>query len=392
MPLPHAHAPNQQEARHWFESILVLSALCGLFGYLGATMGLSAMVNTLFNTAHQLLLNTVLFIMGITVLSGALSQLLSEFGVIHLLEVLLSPLMKPIFRLPGRTALAALMTFFSDNPAVISLANNPRFRKGFTPWQLVSLTNFGTAFGMGLIVVTFMATLALPSGESMATPALIGLGGALIGSVVSTRLMQWMIRPLVGEVLDLVDNPADNQHGTEALGQHKEQGPAWLRVLNSLLDGGKSGVELGMAVIPGVLIISTFVMLLTFGPGEKGYTGEAFQGVALLPLLASKVGGVFEFLFGFKQPELIAFPATSLGAVGAAMSLVPPFIAKGWIGGNEVAVFTAMGMCWSGFLSTHTAMLDTLGYRHLTSRAISAHTVGGLVAGISAHQLFTLLG
>ncbi|MGL4349707.1 MAG: hypothetical protein ACRCT2_03875, partial [Plesiomonas shigelloides] len=92
--------------RDWLEPVLVLLVLGGLFGYLGSQMGLSAMVNTLFNTAHQLLLNTVLFIMGITVLSGAISQLLSEFGVIRLLEVLLAPLMKPIFRLPGRTALA----------------------------------------------------------------------------------------------------------------------------------------------------------------------------------------------------------------------------------------------------------------------------------------------
>ncbi|UAK71965.1 nucleoside recognition domain-containing protein [Aeromonas enteropelogenes] len=374
--------------RGWLEPVLVLLILGGLFGYLGSEMGLSAMVNTLFNTAHQLLLNTVLFIMGITVLSGALSQLLSEFGVIRLLEVLLAPLMKPVFRLPGRTALAALMTFFSDNPAVISLARDSRFRKGFTPWQLVSLTNFGTAFGMGLIVVTFMATLQLPSGESTATAALIGLLGALVGSVVSTRLMQRMIRPLVGEVLP---ESLEGTHGPKP-GLRKEAAPGWLRVLNSLLDGGKSGVELGMAVIPGVLIISTFVMLLTFGPGEKGYTGEAFQGVALLPVLAAKAGWLFDLLFGFQQPELVAFPATSLGAVGAAMSLVPPFITKGWITGNEVAVFTAMGMCWSGFLSTHTAMLDALGYRHLTSRAIVAHTVGGLCAGVAAHQLYLLLG
>ncbi|WP_421219738.1 nucleoside recognition domain-containing protein [Aeromonas enteropelogenes] len=374
--------------RGWLEPVLVLLILGGLFGYLGSEMGLSAMVNTLFNTAHQLLLNTVLFIMGITVLSGALSQLLSEFGVIRLLEVLLAPLMKPVFRLPGRTALAALMTFFSDNPAVISLARDSRFRKGFTPWQLVSLTNFGTAFGMGLIVVTFMATLQLPGGESTATAALIGLLGALVGSVVSTRLMQRMIRPLVGEVLP---ESLEGTHGPKP-GLRKEAAPGWLRVLNSLLDGGKSGVELGMAVIPGVLIISTFVMLLTFGPGEKGYTGEAFQGVALLPVLAAKAGWLFDLLFGFQQPELVAFPATSLGAVGAAMSLVPPFITKGWITGNEVAVFTAMGMCWSGFLSTHTAMLDALGYRHLTSRAIVAHTVGGLCAGVAAHQLYLLLG
>ncbi|MFM5466238.1 hypothetical protein ACET66_19805, partial [Aeromonas simiae] len=222
------------------------------------------------------------------------------------------------------------------------------------------------AFGMGLIVVTFMATLQLGDGGSTVKAALTGLLGALVGSVVSTRLMQRMIRPLVG------DTPIDEAPVTQegAAGLQHERTPVWLRVLNALLDGGKSGVELGMAVIPGVLIISTFVMLLTFGPGEKGYSGEAFQGVALLPALAAKVGGLFELLFGFTQPELVAFPVTSLGAVGAAMSLVPPFIAKGWIGGNEIAVFTAMGMCWSGFLSTHTAMLDALGYRHLTSRAI----------------------
>jgi len=35
-------------------------------------------------------------------------------------------------------------------------------------------------------------------------------------------------------------------------------------------------------------------------------------------------------------------------------------------------------------------MLDALGYRKLTSKAILAHTVGGLVAGIAAHWLFVL--
>lgn len=378
--------------KQWLEPIIVLLILGALFGYLGHQMGLSAMVNTLFNTAHQLLLNTVLFIMGITVLSGALSQLLSEFGVIRLLEVLLSPLMKPIFRLPGRTALAALMTFFSDNPAVISLAKDKQFRQGFTPWQLISLTNFGTAFGMGLIVVTFMATLQIDSGENTLKAAMIGLLGAVIGSVVSTRFMQYMIKPIVGDerLEEPTAVPTNEPESNQTQSPTVEHQPAWLRVLNSLLDGGKAGVELGMAVIPGVLIISTFVMLLTFGPSEQGYTGAAFEGVALLPVLAAKVDWLFELLFGFNHPELVAFLATSLGAVGAAMSLVPPFIAKGFVGGNEIAVFTAMGMCWSGFLSTHTAMLDALGYRALTSRAIIAHTAGGLIAGISAHQLYQL--
>ena len=81
---------------------------------------------------------------------------------------------------------------------------------------------------------------------------------------------------------------------------------------------------------------------------------------------------------------------TALGAVGAALGLIPSFIAEGWADGNSIAVFTAIGMCWSGYLSTHTAMLDSLGYRELTSKAILAHTIGGLVAAIVAHWVVML--
>ena len=162
------------------------------------------------------------------------------------------------------------------------------------------------------------------------------------------------------------------------------------RILNALLDGGKTGVDVGMAIIPGVLLISTFVMIMTFGPSDGTYNGAAYEGVELLPWLASKVNIVFEWLFGFQDPHLIAFPITALGAVGAALGLIPSFAAEGWIDGNAIAVFTAIGMCWSGYLSTHTAMLDSLGYRELTSKAILAHTFGGLVAALVAHWLFML--
>jgi len=134
-------------------------------------------------------------------------------------------------------------------------------------------------------------------------------------------------------------------------------------------------------------------MIVTFGPKEaaEGYQGLAYEGVPVLSEIAGYIWWLFEGLFGFKNPELIAFPITSLGAVGAALSLVKAFIAEGYIGSNEIAVFTAMGMCWSGYLSTHTAMLDTLNFRTLTSKALLAHTIGGIVAGSFAHYLHVLI-
>lgn len=47
------------------------------------------------------------------------------------------------------------------------------------------MCNLGTAFGMGLIVTTFMVAL----GPDYILPALLGNVGAIVGSIVSVRLM-----------------------------------------------------------------------------------------------------------------------------------------------------------------------------------------------------------
>ena len=356
-----------------------------LFGSLGYVMGTPNMLNTLMNTAYSLLIETVFYIMGITVLSGALGKILVEFGVVGILEKILRPLMRPLWNLPGVAALGGVLTFLSDNPAIITLANDRNFSKYFKKFQLISITNFGTAFGMGLVVIVFMA------GRGFASAAIIGLVGAFVGSMISTRIAQRLILKKHPEFDEYIVPQKDETGGEQMAETHVADQGLFLRILNSLLDGGKSGVELGLAIIPGVLIISTFVMMLTFGPGENGYTGAAYEGIALLPAIAEKLDFLFYWLFGFESPELVAFPMTSLGAVGAALGLVPKFQASGLIDGNAIAVFTAMGMCWSGYLSTHTAMLDSLGYRELTSKAIIAHTVGGLCAGIVAHCLFVVV-
>ena len=370
--------------RSTVEAIIFLALLITCFSLLGSRMGSGNMLKTLMNTAHDLLLNTVFYLMGITVLTGALSKLMSEFGVVTLLERVLRPLMKPLYNLPGVAALGGVMTFLSDNPAIIALSKDKKFASYFKKYQLISLTNFGTAFGMGFVVIITMI------GYLQVTAALVGLAGAIVGSIISTRLMQ---RSCLKDYPEL-DSPVSNTVEEEIpeTEEKKKKDGVFMRFLNAILDGGKNGVELGLQIIPGVLIITTAVIMVTFGPGEGGvYDGSSSQGVPILPWLAEKIHWVFEWLFGFKDMALIAFPMTALGAVGAALGLLPTFNAAGILDGNAVAVFTAIGMCWSGYLSTHTAMMDSLGYRKVISKALGAHTIAGLCAGIFAHFLYLLV-
>ncbi|MGL5977561.1 MAG: CD0519/CD1768 family membrane protein [Erysipelotrichaceae bacterium] len=371
------------------ETFVFLVIFFSFFGWIGNTMGLVNMLNTMMNTAYALLLDTVFLIMGIAVLAGAVSGLFAEFGVVSLLNRILSPLIKPIYGLPGASTLGIFATYMSDNPAILTLADDINFKRYFKKYQLPALTNIGTAFGMGLIITTFMISLSNQSGESYVFAALIGNVGAIIGSIVSVRLMLYFsYKEFKNEPIE-EDVTAANSHMLE---HHRivRSGNVSSRAMEAMLDGGKAGVNIGLAIIPGVIIICTLVLMLTNGPSASGYTGAAYEGIAFFPMLGEKLSFILTPLFGFTSPSAIAIPLTSLGAAGAAIGLIPNMIKDGLVYANDIAVFTAMCMCFSGYLSTHVAMMDNLGFQKLTGKAILSHTIGGVVAGISANLLFQL--
>lgn len=370
------------------ETFVFLAIFFLIFGLMARKMGTPLMFKTMMATAHDLLLNTVFFIMAMAVIAGAISALLSEFGAIALINKIFAPLMKPLWGMPGASVTGAVATYLSDNPAIIPFAKDKRFTSFFKKYQVPALCNLGTAFGMGLIVTMFM----MGQGEGFIKAAIIGNVGAILGSIISVRLMLIETRKYYG---DEADEPAiELAEGDDRPDKVRivRDGNMFQRVLDTVLEGGKTGVEMGLAIIPGVLIVCTFVMMLTFKMPAGGYTGAAYEGVGFLPWLGEKLTFILEPLFGFHSAEAIAFPITALGAVGGAISLVPEFLKSGLIGANDIAVFTAMGMCWSGYLSTHIGMMDALGVRKLSSKAIVSHTIGGIAAGVIAHYLFVFLG
>ncbi len=366
---------------------LVAFLLC--FGAVGMKMGVSNMMQTMMATAYDLLVNTVLNITAIAVLAGAIAAVLSEFGVIALFNKIITPLMKPLYDLPGASAVGIFTTYMADNPAILSLAEDRNFKRYFKKYQLPALTNLGTAFGMGLIVSTYMMTLPL-KGENLGLAIVVGNLGAVVGSIVSVRIMLHFTKKEYGTTEYCIP-PEDGDDDIENT-REVRSGSVPGRILEALLEGGKSGVEVGVAIIPGVLIICTIVMMLTYGASTNGiYTGAAYEGVALFPWIGEKLSFILKPLFGFTSSAAISVPITALGAAGAAIGLIPEMALNGAVHAHDVAVFTAMCMCWSGYLSTHVGMMSALKTPHLTGKAIISHTIGGLCAGIAANFLFQLV-
>lgn len=367
------------------EVFIFLGLFLGLFIYMANIMGGTNMVKTMMLTSFDLLMNVCFYLMAVAVLAGGLSAIFSEFGVIALVNKILSKLMGPIYDLPGASSLGVLSCFMSDNPAILTLARDDNFRMYFKKYQMPALTNLGTAFGMGLITVTSM--MALPV-EASLKAAMVGLLGAVCGSVVSVRLMIRKTKKYYGTE-EMVETKSVK--AIPAGFRQVREGSVGSRFITALLDGGRVGVDMGVAIIPGVCLICTLVIMLTNGPGANGYTGEANQGIALLPVIGEKLSFIINPIFGFKSPEAIAVPITALGSAGAAIGLVADMAGRGIISGNDIAVFTSICMCWSGYLSTHIAMMDALDTKEMTGNAIICHTIGGLCAGFFAHLLWTLL-
>lgn len=374
------------------EGVIFSIAFIGFFALLSGKMGGINLINTIINTAFDLLMGTVFQIMAIAVIAGFVSELLMEFGVVSIINHFFSPFIRPLYGLPGASIVGVLSSYLSDNPAILTLAKNNSFKRYFKKYQLPALTNIGTSFGMGMIVSAFIAGIRGINGESMLLPVVVGNVGAIIGSVVSTRLMLRETKKIYGleEELEL---DLDQEDTYDILKYRKiRPGGIGKRIVACLMDGGNLGVEMGISIIPGVLIICTLVMILMNGPSDSGlYTGAAYEGVGLISLIGEKLEFILKPLFGFSSIEALSVPLTALGAAGAAIGVIPNLVKNGLAFGNDVAVFTAMCMCWSGYLSTHTAMMECLGFQEITGKAIRAHTIGGLAAGISANLLYKLV-
>ncbi len=369
-----------------WENFIFIICFFGFFVGVGSVMGGVNMIKTMMETGFDLLINICFYLMAVAVLAGAVSGLFSEFGVVALINALLSKLMKPLYDLPGASSLGVLNCFLSDNPAILTFADDDNFRRYFKQYQLPALTNLGTAFGMGLITTTAMMGLNV---KSAIPAALIGNLGAVAGSIVSVRLMIHFSKKLYGK--DTFVSTRNVESVPEKMRTVRE-GNAGARFIQAMLDGGKSGINMGLAIIPGVVIICTIVIMLTNGPSADGtYTGAAREGIALLPWIGKKLSFILNPVYGFSAPEAISVPITALGSTGAALGIVKNMSMAGKVTANDIAVFTAICMCWSGYISTHIAMMDALDTKELTGKAIFSHTVGGLFAGFVAHLLAFML-
>lgn len=258
-----------------------------------------------------------------------LSELLMGSGFVHFLGVLLEPIMRPIFRLPGQASFVLAMSFTSGIPIGAVLTSKLRQQKALTREEGERLLAFTSNPSPGFM-------LGAVASSMMGKP---GLGLVLAGSVYLGSL-------LVGILFRFYHVKEFKKHPTRA--------PSLKRAYHELQkaqaqDHRPFGQLFGDAVRQGVntiLLVGGFIMFFSVLvhlleafqiTGRLGYFLQLISGGAISPLgVSALVNGFLETTLGCRT-TINAFPTLHI-QVGILAALM------GWGGLSvfaQVASFTS---------------------------------------------------
>lgn len=235
---------------------------------------------------------------------------LANFGLMEFTGVLMTPVMKPVFRTPGRSAIDAVASFVGSYSIALIITNS-MYRQGkySTREAAIIATGFSTVSATFLLIVAKTLNIM----EQWSLFFWVSLAVTFIASAITARL--WPLRALPETYFEGNADP-DPVYTGNRLGHAWQTG---LQVAESTepvakmcLDNLKAGLNMAFVVIPSI----TSVGLLGLVLAEYTPIFDVF-GYIFYP---------FFRVFGVAQPLL--------GAKAAALSLAEMFLPALYIAGT----------------------------------------------------------
>ena len=289
---------------------LVSRVLGGIFGVLAAFQIGPQMI--ISGDTGAFVLNDLLTVLfSIFLFAGLFLPLLLNFGLLEFFGSLLTKIMRPVFKLPGRSSIDCITSWLGDGTLGIMLTNK-QYEDGFytereaatisTTFSAVSIT-FSlvviNTFGLGNIFVTFYLTVTF---------------AGIVAAVIVPR-----IYPL-SKKKDTYYNGKTNKidesipEGYTSLSWGYEQAITKARKNSSIkeffADGAKNVLDMWVGVLPVVMCMATIALIIaTYTPLFK------ILGVPFIPILQL-----------LQVPE--AVQASQTLVVGFADMLLPSVVAS----------------------------------------------------------------
>ncbi|MEI5908279.1 YjiH family protein [Bacillus spongiae] len=261
-----------------------------LFGAIFAVMTLYQIGPELIwepNTGGLLLadggLLSILF--SVFLFAGLFLPLLLNFGLLELFSALLTKLMRPLFKLPGRSSIDALASWLGDGTIGVLLTNK-QYEDGYYTKKEAAI--IGTTFSV--VSITFSLVVITEIGlESYFLPfyGTVALSG-IAAAIILPRIPPLSRKPdtfINGQVREKNDEAIPTGQSPLSFGFSKavEQGRKNSSVGIFFKDGMKNVLDMWLGVAPVVMAIGTIALVIAEHTPIFSYLGYPF--IPLLELL-----------------------------------------------------------------------------------------------------------
>ncbi len=225
-------------------------------------------------------------IIAIAIYGCGLLPLLTEFGLMDFIGTLLSPLMRKVFRLPGRAAVDCLSSWLGATSLGVLITNGQLEKGYYTHREAAAIaTNFSA------VSITF-ALVVLTQ---------VGLANQFFSFYLTVGIVAVISAILVGRIPPLSRKPDTYMTGTPAVGNETDREPgygllswAWHRavmkgnasgytVKSYLTDWGKNSCMMLFGMLSMVMLVGTVSLALAYHTPVFTWLGMPFR--PLLELL-----------------------------------------------------------------------------------------------------------
>ncbi|MEI2357415.1 YjiH family protein [Mesobacillus zeae] len=234
------------------------------------------------NTGGLLLTSLLPILFSVFLLAGLLLPLLLDFGLLELCGTMLTKVMRPIFRLPGRSSVDCMASWLGDGTIGVLLTSK-QYEEGF--YTKREATIIGTSFSV--VSITFCLVVIKTVGlEKMFVPFyLTVLVSGIVAAVVLPRIPPLSRKPdtYYAEKSDDYSEdkiPAGSTPFKWGLTQALDKASKHRGWGDFFVSGGKNVLDMWLGVAPIVMALGTLALIIA------EYT-PFFQwlGLPFIPLL-----------------------------------------------------------------------------------------------------------
>lgn len=235
------------------------------------------------DTGGTLLFDLLPVLFSVFLFAGFFLPLLMDFGLLELFGALLTPLMRPVFKLPGRSSIDCFASWLGDGTIGVLLTNK-QYEDGFYTQREAAV--IGTTFSV--VSITFsIVVLAQMNLESLFVPyyLTIVLAG-LVAAIVMPRIPPLSRKPdtYYDGSTNRLDESIPAGHSPLRWGFQQAADRAQKQRFNDIFKGGTQNVlDMWMGVIPVVMSLGTIALIIAEYTPVFAWLGKPF--VPLLTLL-----------------------------------------------------------------------------------------------------------